>query len=51
MIGFLKGLKGITLLILLSPFIIMAIVFSFIQKFGGVKAEDTLIGKLSEHLL
>jgi hypothetical protein len=50
MIGFLRGLRAIILLMLLSPFIILAFVFSLIQKFGGVKAEDTLIGKLNEYL-
>jgi len=50
MIGFLRGLRALILLMLLSPFIVMAIVFSFIQRFGGVEADDTIIGKINKYL-
>ena len=50
MTGFLKGLRAILILTLLSPFILLAVVFSFIQRFGGIEAEETLIGKLTQYL-
>jgi len=50
MIGFLKGLRALILLILLLPFIILAFVFSLVQRFGGVEADDTVIGKMNKYL-
>ena len=48
MIGFLKGIKKIILIALISPFLLGMIVVSVIQYWGGVKPEETLIGKFNE---
>lgn len=48
MIGFLKGIRNIILIALISPFLLGMIVFSVIQYFGGVDPEKTLIGKFNE---
>jgi membrane protein DedA with SNARE-associated domain len=51
MIGFLKGIRKIILIVLLSPFFLGMIVVSIIQYWGGVKPEETLIGKFNKRFV
>jgi len=51
MIGFLKGIKKVILIALISPFLLGMIVVSVIQYWGGVKPEETLVGKFNKRFV